>query len=84
MLHFQMTIPIAARDELKGRPLYHFTSFDLQRFAQVVADSQVYFSRPADFNDPFELAPVLDMDLGSNADANEVQAAVVRCLGANM
>jgi hypothetical protein len=75
---------ITAAGALGGSPLYHFTSFDLEHFAQVVGDSQIYFSKPEDFNDPFELFPVLDMDPGSIADAAEVQAAVVRCLGENL
>jgi hypothetical protein len=52
-----------ARDVLGGRMLFHFTSLDLERLAQVVHDSKIYFSRPAEFNDPFEVSPYVDMEV---------------------
>lgn len=54
--------PYPARITLDGAPLYHFTSFRPERFAQIVTENRIYFSRPADFNDPFECSPIVDLE----------------------
>jgi hypothetical protein len=59
-----------AAESLDGSPLYHFTSFNIERFSQVISDSQIYFSKATDFNDPFELSPIVNLEATlANADA---------------
>jgi hypothetical protein len=64
----QSTFPALARDTLRGEALYHFCSFDLDRFHQIVGASRLYFSSTADFNDPFEVYPVLRDDPSLTAE----------------
>jgi hypothetical protein len=74
---------VLARDSIDGAPLYHFKSFDLERFSQVVTDSQIYFSSPADFNDPFEVLPIFDANVGpiTASELEALQANVVQRIG---
>ncbi len=62
---------VTARESLKGKPLYHFTSFDIERFAQVVTESKVFLSEAKQFNDPFEMPARFGVDL-SRAGENEL------------
>jgi hypothetical protein len=60
-----------AKDALGGRYLCHFTTLHLERLSQVVHDNTIYFSPPAEFNDPFELSPFVDMNMLDNADVRD-------------
>lgn len=74
--------PIAARDMDPSMPLLHFMPLDLERFSRIVVDHQIYFSRPAAFNDPFEVSPVFDLNV-SGLDSDALYRIVGDCVDAN-
>lgn len=43
--------------------LYHYQSFDEDRLSSILSDSKVYFSNPANFNDPWDCRLHYDSDL---------------------
>jgi hypothetical protein len=72
MARYKMTRPdktfkLVHAHELRGAPLYHFTSLNLERLANILHNNMIYFSKPEDFNDPFELSPYVNMDLLDDA-----------------
>lgn len=42
--------------------LYKFTRFDLNRLADLLVRKRLYFARPAEFNDPWEARPWIQVD----------------------
>ena len=68
-----MKIKTAAH--LGVRQLYHYQSFDKpERLTRIFADSQLYFSAPRDFNDPWDCRPCYDKS--SLDDAGEYERVV--------
>lgn len=60
-----MTYNLAGR---LGLPkLYHYQSFNASYLREVIVDGVLYFSKPSDFNDPWDCKPWFDDDLNDPA-----------------
>jgi hypothetical protein len=42
--------------------LYHYQSFNLDHLREVIADGVIHFSKPSDFNDPWDCRPWFDFE----------------------
>ncbi|QPF93759.1 DUF2971 domain-containing protein [Bradyrhizobium commune] len=42
--------------------LYHYQSFNLDRLREVIVGGTIYFSKPSDFNDPWDCRPWYDLE----------------------
>jgi hypothetical protein len=42
--------------------LYHYQSFNLDHLREVIVDGVIHFSRPSDFNDPWDCRPWFDFE----------------------
>lgn len=51
--------------------LYHWQKFQPDRLGPILRDNEIYFSRPSDFNDPWDCRPFFNIDLLN--DPGEVQ-----------
>ena len=55
-----MTLRTAA--QLGLRRLYHYQSFNADYLREVIVNSVIHFSKPSDFNDPWDCRPWFDFD----------------------
>jgi hypothetical protein len=42
--------------------LYHYQSFNLDHLREVIVDGVIHFSKPSDFNDPWDCRPWFDFE----------------------
>ena len=64
-------MPFATASERGLDRLYHWQSFQPDRLEPILRDGRIYFSKPADFNDPWDCRPFFNTDLFDDPD--EVQ-----------
>ena len=55
--------------------LYHYQPFDLDRLRPIICDRQIYFSKPTDFNDPWDCKPYFNSACLSDRDTLERHVA---------
>jgi hypothetical protein len=55
-----MATPLRTAAQLKLTNLYHYQSFNVDYLREVIVDGVIYFSKPSDFNDPWDCRPWFD------------------------
>jgi hypothetical protein len=53
---------IVAAGDLNINLLYHYQPFDLDRVSPIILSNRLYFSKPYDFNDPWDCRPAFDVE----------------------
>src|ERR1700730_10178787 len=51
--------------------LYHYQSFNAEFLREVIVDGVIHFSRPSDFNDPWDCRPWFDYDCLADPEIHE-------------
>lgn len=53
---------IVTAGELLIQTLYHYQAFDLERVTPIISSNRLYYSKPYDFNDPWDCRPAFDVE----------------------
>jgi hypothetical protein len=51
--------------------LYHYQSFNVDYLREIIVGGAIYFSKPTDFNDPWDCQPFFDYECISDPDMRE-------------